>query len=213
MKIAVFHFAIFGINTYVVFDPDTKECAVIDPAMINTEEEDAMTGFIEKNGLLPTHIINTHLHIDHAIGNAFMKKTYGTPILGHKDDENLGERMQDQARMFGLNMQPEGIKITHYLDDGDTVKIGNGKLHVLHVPGHSRGSIALWDKEDGFVIAGDALFQGSIGRTDLPGGNHQQLINSINDKLMTLPDSTVVYPGHGDLTTIGEERKHNPYLL
>ena len=133
-------------------------------------------------------------------------------MLGHKDDEFLGKRLQMQADAFGIMEKIEDVSIDTYLKEGDIIKVGSGKLEVLHVPGHSPGSIALYDKEDDFVITGDALFQGSVGRTDLPGGNGTQLIKAIRENLLPLPDSTVVYPGHGPATTIGRERAANPFL-
>lgn len=212
MKIAIFQFSLFGINTYVVYDPETRCCAVIDPGMINQEEENAMTGFIEKNNLKVTHVINTHLHLDHAVGDNFLKEKYQVPVLGAEADLPLGERMQQQAYMFGINKDFKGVEITEYLNDGDVIKIGNGSLKVIATPGHSQGSVSLYDEKDGFLISGDALFQGSIGRTDLPGGDYSQLIESIKSKLLSLPDNTVVYPGHGPATTIGDEKRHNPFL-
>lgn len=212
MKIAKFEFSLFGINTYVVYDPDSKECAVIDPGMINEEEENALSNFIERNGLKVEHIINTHLHIDHAVGAKYAQNIFHKPIEAHKDDAFLGERLQQQAEMFGINEKIEDVSVNIYLKEGDTIKIGKGKLAVLHVPGHSPGSIALYDKDGGFVITGDALFEGSVGRTDLPGGNGEQLIKSIKEKLLALPDFTIVYPGHGGHTTIGRERAVNPFL-
>lgn len=212
MKIAKFEFSLFGINTYVVYDPETLKCAIIDPGMINREEEQAMISFIEKNHLEVTHVINTHLHIDHAAGNKFATETFKAPVLAHKEDENLGSRMWMQAAAFGISDKIDDVSITSYLNDGEKIKIGNGTLEVIHVPGHSRGSVALYDKEGGFVIAGDALFAGSIGRTDLPGGNMNQLLDSIKTRLLTLPDSTVVYSGHGPATTIGAEKSDNPFL-
>lgn len=212
MKVAIFQFSLFGINTYVVYDPDTKACAIIDPGIINKEEEKTLDAFIEREHLVVTHVINTHLHLDHAIGDNLLKNKYKVPVLAHRLDLPLGERMQQQALMFGINKQFSDVEITDYLSDGEIIKIGNGELEVIHVPGHSLGSVALYDKADGFVIVGDALFNGSIGRTDLPGGDFQTLIDSITNRLLTLPDSTVVYPGHGDPTTIGNEKRHNPYL-
>lgn len=212
MKIAVFQFYLFGITTYVVYDPATSSCAVIDPGMLGPKEEQAMSDFIERNHLKVTNIINTHLHIDHVIGNAYMKKTYGAPVLATKEDEPLGQRVKQQAQMFGIPEKVDDVVIDKYLKDGDIIKIGDGELKVIAVPGHSPGSIALYDEADGFVIAGDALFQGSIGRTDLPGGNHQQLISSIKNRLLTLPPSTIVYSGHGPSTTIAAESRHNPFL-
>lgn len=212
LKIAKFEFSLFGINTYAVYDPKAGKCVIVDPGMINTEEENAIVNFIERNNLTVTNIINTHLHVDHAVGVSFAKKRFGVPVLGHKDDEFLGKRLQMQADAFGIMEKIEDVSIDTYLKEGDIIKVGSGKLEVLHVPGHSPGSIALYDKEDDFVITGDALFQGSVGRTDLPGGNGTQLTKAIRENLLPLPDSTVVYPGHGPATTIGRERAANPFL-
>lgn len=212
MKVAIFQFDLFGINTYVVYDPVSKECAIIDPGMMSPREEQALVEFIDRNQLKVTHLINTHLHVDHAIGDAFVVDKYGLPVEAHADDEFLGSRMRQQAESFGLPPKAADVTVSQYLSEGDVIHIGDGELEVLHVPGHSPGSIVLYDRKDGFLIAGDVLFQGSIGRTDLPGGSHQQLINGIREKLLPLPDATVVYPGHGPATTIGDERRYNPYL-
>lgn len=212
MKVARFEFSLFGINSYVVYDPKSKECAVIDPGMMNKEEEDALEGFISRNDLKVTNIINTHLHIDHVVGDSFVKEKYGVGISAHPSDAALGRRLQDQAAMFGLSNKVEDVEITFPLSEGDEISIGDGKLEVMHVPGHSPGSIVLYDRKDGFVIAGDVLFNGSVGRADLPGGNMVQLIEGIKNKLLILPDETVVYPGHGPATTIGRERRANPFL-
>lgn len=212
MKVAIFQFSLFGINTYVVYDPATLCCAVVDPGMFLPEEEEAIAGFIEKNNLKLTNIINTHLHIDHAVGNNYLRNKYNAPVLADKLDEPLGERIKQQAAMFGINGEPADVKISEYIEDGDVIKIGQGELKVIHVPGHSQGSVALYDPESGFLISGDALFKGSIGRTDLPGGNFQQLTQSIKSRLFSLPDNTVVYPGHGPATTIGEEKRYNPFF-
>lgn len=212
MQIAIFQFSLFGINTYLVFDPETKECAVIDPGMSTPEEEKAIENFIEEKGLKLTHIINTHLHIDHVAGIPFLRKKYGAPILAHEGDKFLGEGLAQQARMFGLDLPLDKIEISEYIKAGDKIKIGKGELEVISVPGHSKGSVALYDKAGGYLISGDALFKGSIGRTDLPGGNYRELIDSIESELLSLPDSTVVFPGHGPSSTIGEEKQSNPFL-
>lgn len=212
MKIHIFNFSLFGINTYVVSDPDTRQCAIIDPGMIDREEERVMDDFLKRNNLNVTNIINTHLHIDHAVGDSYLKNKYGVPVSANALDLPLGDRMQQQAAMFGIQGAFDGVVIDSFLNDGDVVNIGNGSLLVIQVPGHSQGSIALYDQKDGFVIVGDALFQGSIGRTDLPGGDFDTLISSIKNGLLSLPDSTVVYPGHGAPTTIGDEKKYNPFL-
>lgn len=212
MKVAIFTFSLFGINTYVVYDPTTRDCAIVDPGMMGREEENAMDGFISKNNLRVVSVINTHLHIDHVVGDHFVATRYGVPVKAHRNDEKLGERVQQQAEMFGIREKFHGVEITDYLEEGDVVKIGTGELKVIHVPGHSQGSIALYDEKDGFLIAGDILFRQSVGRTDLPGGSHEQLINGIRRKLLVLPEETVVYPGHGPSTTIGYEKAYNPFL-
>ena len=212
MQVAVFQFSMFGINTYLIFDPDRKECAIIDPGMSSPEEEKAIENFIAEKGLTLTQIINTHLHIDHVAGIPFLREKYGAPVLAHEGDKFLGERLSEQAGMFGLNMDLGEIEISEYLKAGDRINIGSGHLEVISVPGHSKGSIALYDPEGKYLISGDALFRGSIGRTDLPGGNYRELIDSIEQFLLTLPDDTVVLPGHGPATTIGEEKRSNPFL-
>lgn len=212
MQIAIFQFSLFGINTYLIFDPDTKECAIVDPGMSSPEEEKAIENFIADKGLKLTQIINTHLHIDHVAGIPYLREKYGAPILAHEGDKFLGQGLNQQARMFGLNLPLGNIEISEYIKDGDKIKIGNGTLEVISVPGHSKGSIALYDREGGYLISGDALFKGSIGRTDLPGGNYRELIDSIEAQLLSLPDETVVFPGHGPSSTIGEEKKSNPFL-
>lgn len=212
MKVVKFEFSLFGINSYIVYDPATLECAVIDPGMISEREQNALVNFINKNNLKVVDIINTHLHIDHSIGNSFTKNTFKVPVLAHQEDVPLGSSIKQQAVMFGMNESVENVTVDSFLKEGDVIKIGNGELQVIHVPGHSPGSVVLYDKEDGFLIAGDVLFRGSVGRSDLPGGNHSTLINGIKEKLLKLPDNTVVYPGHGPSTTIGEEKLYNPFL-
>ena len=212
MKISIFQFSLFGINTYLVSDSSTHDCAVIDPGMISPEEEKAISDFILTNGLHLTHIINTHLHIDHAAGISYLKSRYGAPVYAHPDDAPLGERIDMQASMFGIREKISNVTDTVDLSDGDIIHIGEGELEVIHVPGHSPGSVALYDRKDGFLIGGDILFAGSIGRTDLPGGSYETLVGGIKRRLLTLPPSTIVYPGHGPSTTIGREAASNPFL-
>ena len=212
MRVAIFQLALFGVNCYVVYDEKEKKAAIVDPGIISEEEVEAIDGFLKKHHLEVTHIINTHLHIDHAIGNSRLKEKYGADVYAHADDEFLGKGMAQQAREFNLPLEAEDAGVTKHLKDGEEIKIGSGTLHVIHVPGHSPGGIALYDKEDGWMIAGDSLFQGSIGRTDLPGGNMLTLLKAIKEKLFTLPDSTVVFSGHGPSTTIGDEKKYNPFF-
>lgn len=202
----------FGENTYIVADMKSRECAIIDPGMSNQRERTALIQAIERDNLKPTHLINTHLHIDHVLGNSFVATTYGLKVEGNKNDAFLGSRIVEQARMFGLTNDADNTVIETYLEDGDEIHIGDSILKVIGVPGHSPGSIALYSPESHFVITGDALFAGSIGRTDLPGGDYATLINSITKNLMALPEDTIVYPGHGPSTTIGKEKMQNPYL-
>lgn len=212
LKIAKFTFYMFGINTYVVYDPVSHEAAVIDPGMSRQEEFDAMEKFIVRENLKVTHLINTHLHVDHAIADGWVSEKYGVPVEAHGDDTTLGAIIPQQAQRFGIREGARRVEIGHQLKEGDVIKIGGGELKVLHVPGHSPGSIALYDEADRFVIVGDTLFEGSIGRTDLMGGSHSQLVDAIDKKLMSLPEDVVVFPGHGDSTAIGRERQMNPYL-
>ena len=212
MQVAIFQFSLFGINTYLIFDPDTKECVIVDPGMSTPEEEKAIENFIAEKGLTLSQIINTHLHIDHVAGIPFLRARYGAPILAHEGDKFLGQKINHQAAAFGLDLDLGEIEVSQYLKDGDVIKVGNGELKVIAVPGHSKGSIALYDPQGKFLISGDALFKGSIGRTDLPGGDYKELIDSISKQLLSLPPETVVLPGHGPSTTIGEEIKSNPFF-
>ncbi|MDE6860887.1 MAG: MBL fold metallo-hydrolase [Duncaniella sp.] len=212
MKISRFVFNMFGINTYVMWDEKTREAAIIDPGMIDDKERKAIDSLIERNGLKVTQLLNTHMHLDHIFGNSYVKNKYGLDIKAHNDDNFLGLTLNDQASRFHLPLKLTDTGLDVELHDGDRIYLGEEYVDVLAVPGHSPGSVALYCPESGFVITGDALFKGSIGRTDLPKGNHRQLIDSIEKKLFTLPPNTVVLPGHGPETTIGHEMNHNPYF-
>lgn len=212
MKIQTFPLLLFGVNCYVVYDPEEKKAAIIDPGIVDQREIDTIDDFLKKNNLEVTAIINTHLHIDHALANAGLAEKYGAPVMAHPDDAFLGEGLKAQAQQFGLPFKIDSAGVSHQLKDGEIIKIGNGELKVIHVPGHSPGGIALYDSRDGFLISGDTLFEGSIGRSDLPGGNLARLLESVKKKLYTLPDETKVYPGHGAPTTIGKEKISNPYV-
>ena len=212
MIVTSFEFNMFGEKTYLVFDPETMEGAIIDPGMMNSSETDSLFRYISETGIIVRHIILTHLHIDHILGIHAVKGKFNADVNAHPDDLFLGKRVKEQIQMFRLPLDAGNIDIDHNLTDGHRIAIGNQYLTVLAVPGHSPGSISLYSPVDKFVITGDALFRGSIGRTDLPGGDYATLIKSINEKLLTLPDDTTVYPGHGPATTIGDEKKINPYL-
>ena len=212
LSIKAFQFNMFGVNTYVVWDPVTLDATIIDPGMINKAEEATLDSFIEKEGLHVTQLINTHMHVDHIFGVPHVRNRYGIELKGSPDDTFLGRQAPAQARMFGLNANPEPIEVNIPLADGDHITIGSEEAVVISVPGHSPGSLVLYFPQSKFVITGDVLFEGSIGRTDLVAGNHSQLIDGICKKLMTLPADTTVYPGHGAPTTIGTEKRTNPYV-
>ncbi len=213
MQIKQFEFNFFGVNTYVVWDPESRETAIIDPGMRNEVERRQLDTFILDHHLKVKYLINTHLHIDHVMANPYVEDKYGVKTSANIAEAPLGHGVGEQARLFHLRGEfPEDGIISHELKAGDTLMLGKETLKILEVPGHSPGSIAIYCPEDHWVITGDALFQGSIGRTDLMGGDYATLIRSIRDNLLPLPPETVVYPGHGPATTIGQERVYNPYL-
>ena len=199
------------VNTYVVYD-ETKECVIIDCGCLTEGEQAAIERFIDENGLKPKHLLNTHLHFDHALGNRFIYDTYGLQPEAHRADEFLLKQMRAQLAYFGVSSGDEPVPIGKYLNEGDEISFGNSELEVLHVPGHSPGSVAYLNRAQNLLFAGDVLFRECIGRTDLPGGNHADLIRNIQEKLLVLPDETVVFCGHDETTTIGHEKQCNPYL-
>lgn len=212
MKVSKFIFNMFGVNTYVVWDPETREAVVIDPGMTDAREREALDDFFKRNGLHPTQLVNTHMHLDHIFGDAWVRDRYGLGVRAGAEDEFLGLSLKDAIAQYRLPVQAENTGIDVPLKDGDTVTVGGEPLEVIAVPGHSPGSIALYSRESGFVITGDALFKGSIGRTDLPGGDFATLTDSIRRRLLTLPPETVVLPGHGEETTVGDELRTNPFV-
>ena len=211
MEIKQFVFSPFQENTYVAFT-DTLEAMIIDPGCYSTEEEQQLRLFIEAKGLNVIHLVNTHLHLDHAFGNSFVEKTWNVKTEAHAGDAFWLKDMAGQCRMFGLEMRNPAPDISKELQEGDSIELGSEIFEVLHVPGHSPGSIVLYNAKAHVLFVGDVLFEGSIGRTDLQGGNYTQLIKGIQDKLLVLPDETVVYSGHGSATTIGKEKASNPFL-
>lgn len=212
MKVSRFVFNMFGVNSYVMWDPESLEAAIVDPGMIDQAEKDALDSFISRNSLRPTQLINTHSHLDHIFGNTYIKEKYGLEIKANPADNFLARTLPEQAARFGMRLPLAPQSLDVELHDGDTIYLGKEPIEIIAVPGHSPGSIALYCPESGFVITGDALFPGSIGRTDLPKGDHATLIDSIRRRLLSLPDETVVLAGHGGETTIGREKTTNPYL-
>jgi hydroxyacylglutathione hydrolase len=201
LEIQSFVMTPFVMNCYVI--RDAGEALVIDPGEATAE----LKACVADDKV--TMVFNTHCHIDHSGGNAGMVAATGAPLVCHQDDLPLLEALPQQGMMFGVSCEPSPAP-DRFVEEGDTVKVGGVSLRVLHTPGHAPGHVVLVG--DGFVIAGDVLFSGSIGRTDLPGGDYEQLLNSIKTKLLPLPDDTVVYCGHGPETTIGRERATNPFL-
>jgi glyoxylase-like metal-dependent hydrolase (beta-lactamase superfamily II) len=211
MKIKTFEFNPISVNTYIVYD-ETGECAIIDAGCYSPDEERNLLDFILDNELSVKRLLNTHLHFDHVWGNVFIKEQFGLKTYAHRADQFLLDNMQGQTRLFGFNPPDELPEIGSYLNEGDTIRWGKQEFSVLHVPGHSPGSVVFYNKAAGCAFTGDVLFRADIGRTDLAGGNFRQLISGITKKLLTLPPETIVYPGHGMITNIGYETVHNPYV-
>ena len=212
MKVKVFEFNPIAVNTYVLYDK-TGECVIIDAACFYPDEQRELFNFINNKNLVIKHVLNTHLHFDHLFGVNFIEKQFEVQMKAHKADEFLLTSIKDQLASFGFTPKDDYTPtIGKYIDDNDIIEFGNQKLSIMHVPGHSPGSIVFYSQENGIVVSGDVLFNGSIGRTDLFQGNHNQLIDEIKTKLLTLPGNTVVYPGHGPATTIKREIKSNPFL-
>lgn len=200
----------FAENTYVCHS--RGEAVVLDPGCANARERQAVLGYLKDQNLTVKHLLLTHAHIDHIIDCAFFAQHFGLAFQMHAADVPLLENALSQAALFGVHMDPPPPPGT-LLTEADTLTFGDATWQILHCPGHSPGSICFYDAAAGYVIGGDVLFQGSIGRTDLWGGNLQTLLSAIKTKLFPLPDETVVHPGHGPKTTIGQERRSNPFLV
>jgi len=212
-KIKTFEFNPLGVNTYLLSD-DTKECVVIDASAYYADERELLLNYILDHNFIVRHLLNTHLHFDHLFGINMLASQFDLTLKCHRADEFLLEDINKQLQMFGLpstntNFRPE---IGHYLNEGDIITFGHQSLKVIHLPGHSPGSIVFYNEADGSLFSGDVLFHSGIGRTDFPGGNYDDLVNNIQTKLFILPDETIVYSGHGPTTTIGFEKKHNPFV-
>lgn len=211
MIVKTFTFNPFQENTYLVYD-ETNEAIVIDCGCILDYEKKAFQQYVIENELKIVKVMNTHLHLDHQFGNKFLNNTYNIAPLAHIEDEFLLENVKSQGAMFGIPVKEDAQMLSGYISDNEEFKFGNTSFIAYHVPGHSPGSVAFYFEKDNAVFVGDVLFKGSIGRTDLPKGDYATLIRSIQNRLLPLPDSTVVYSGHGPTTTIREEKSNNPYL-
>lgn len=210
LHIQTFCFNPFSENTYVVFN-ENKKGVIIDPGNWNEKETKILENFIEENEINIQNILLTHAHIDHVLGLQWAHNTYKVAVKMHQEDLELLERNPMSAKNYGFDFAPFKGEL-EFLEEGNTYFLEEDVFQIFHIPGHSPGSIAFYCQEDHFVISGDALFQGSIGRTDLYRGNHDELLHNISTKLFTLPAETEVYCGHGSPTQIGFEKQHNPFF-
>jgi len=211
LKIKSFTFNPYQENTYLIFD-DSKEAVVIDPGNYEAYENESISKFIDENKLQLKKIILTHCHIDHCLGNKYLNEKYGAELLIPFDERDLYKNVENIATLFGFANYSH-LDENEYLKEKDKIEFGNIKLDVLFLPGHSPGHLAFYFKNDNLCFSGDVLFYNSIGRTDLPGGDHDTLINSIKNKLFLLNPNTIIYPGHGQKTILKNEMKDNPFLI
>lgn len=210
LKIKVFVFSPIQENTYVLYN-EKNECIIIDPGCYFDEEKEQLAAFIKESHLTPKMLLNTHCHLDHVFGNKYVAEKYALTLQIHPLEEQMLAMATASGLMFNMpfdNYTGEFI----FLKEEDKIILGENELEIIHAPGHSPGSICFYNKAQQFIIGGDVLFNGSIGRTDLPKGDHNTLIKSIKEKIFLLPDDVTVYSGHGDETTIGAEKKDNPFV-
>ena len=201
-----------GENCYVVWD-ETHEAAIIDCGAWEEDKHEKIAHFIEENGLRPVLSLQTHMHFDHILGAPLLQKRYGLQPLCHASEQPVYDFLPTMTReWFGMQVTEPLVPVKEYLTDGQELTFGHLRLRVLHTPGHTPGGLCFYFPDQKALFSGDTLFQGSIGRSDLPGGSHQALVQAVRSRLLSLPDDTVVYPGHGPSTTIAYERQFNPYL-
>lgn len=211
-RVVKFTFNPFQENTYLVTD-DSKECIVFDPGCLQAAEKQELAQYIEQEKLKVVRLINTHCHLDHVFGNHFIKEKYQVELEAHRGEQVVLDAALPSANMYGIPYPEPSPPITKFIEEGDIITFGNDtQLEAIFTPGHSPASLSFYCKEGGFIIAGDVLFQNSIGRTDLPGGDYNTLISVIKNKLFALGNDVVVYSGHGGETTIGKEKLFNPFL-
>ena len=211
MELKIFIVNPIQVNCYLLWD-ETKEAVLIDCGALFPGEREEIKEFINANGLTLKHYLNTHLHFDHIFGNAFVEETFGVKASANDADWPWAENIQERVARFGLRYEEKIPAIERVLNDGDEILFGNNRIVAIAVPGHSPGSLAYHIPDAKMLFSGDALFRGSIGRTDFPDSNHRALIYAIREKLLTLPEETIVYPGHDRETTIEFEKMNNMYL-
>lgn len=209
MKIHKFTYNPLQENTFIAED-DQKNCVIIDPGCYFQEEKEALKSFVAMNGLKVMALLNTHAHLDHVMGNAFVKRTFGVDLYLHKADMPTLEMGEQSAQLYGLDLFEPSPNPDQFMEEGDRLVFGGLTFDVIFGPGHAPGHVAFYNKEEKVLINGDILFKGSYGRYDLPGGDYNTLKRTIQDKLFHLPEDTVVYTGHGPETTIGDEKRANP---
>jgi len=201
----------FQENTYLVFD-DTRECIIFDPGCYQQHEREELVQTIEQHQLRPVQLINTHCHLDHVFGNRFVHDTYDLPLACHEGELPVLAAVEQVCLRYGIPYPDKSPLPSRFIEAGAVIRFGTTELKALFTPGHSPASLCFYCEEGQFVIGGDVLFRDSIGRTDLPGGDHNTLLDSIRRELFVLPDAVTVYPGHGPATTIGYEKTNNPFL-
>ncbi|MCX6148889.1 MAG: MBL fold metallo-hydrolase [Ignavibacteriales bacterium] len=212
IKIHRFVFNPFAENTYLIWEVNSKQTIIIDPGCSNADEENVLKEFIQEKKLIPKYLINTHCHIDHILGNGFIKDEYGVEFLAGEEDCFLLDLMLKEATKFGLIMKQSPMP-EKYLSENLILELQGEVIKFLFTPGHSPGEYCIYFPSGNICITGDVLFKESIGRTDLWGGDSESLMNSIQQKLLVLPENTIIFPGHGDESTIGYEHKYNPYFI
>jgi glyoxylase-like metal-dependent hydrolase (beta-lactamase superfamily II) len=210
LSVKAFTFSPVQENTYVLYN-GKGECCIIDPGCYFSEEKDELKTVIEKSGWTPVLLLNTHCHLDHVFGNKFVHETWGLTLHIHEKEKPVLDFAPQSGMMWQLPFDNYDGPLT-WLKEGTTIKIGVEELEILFTPGHSPGSVSFYHEAGGFIIGGDVLFNGSVGRTDLPGGDFKILMNSIQTQFFSLPDETKVYSGHGPVTTVGFEKMNNPYV-
>ncbi len=207
-----FIFNHFGVNCYVLYDEESKQCAIVDPGMEASYEDAQLFQFVERLSLTPTLLLLTHAHVDHICGLRQVSEKYGLAVTMHNDGIKLLKQAEAYGSIMGFNTSRLDDLNTIHADEGTILKLGDNEIECRYVPGHCEGSLCFVAHPEKMVITGDALFQGSIGRTDLPGGDYKTLIEKLKERILVLPDDYAVYPGHGELSTIGDERNYNPFL-
>lgn len=211
IQVKTYAFNPFQENTYLIYD-ETKKCTIFDPGCYFSEEQKELTDFIANNGLQPEYIVHSHGHVDHILGSNFLREHYNIQVIMHKDDLEILRRSKDLGEMIGITIEPPRDPEI-FIQEGEKITFGNTSFDVLHLPGHSPGSIGLYNEQEHMLFAGDVLFRRGIGRSDLMGGDHNTLVSNIKNKLLPLDGDTTVYPGHGETTTINEEKAENPLLV